>query len=445
MRIVIYGANDMGCLLAVNLFEDHDVTVIDKEENRLEDFDRLDISFVYGSGTSVSSLDIAQINEADVFIACTNNDEANIVACYTVKRLSQAKTVCFVSNEDCIESLNVLKGSAYFNELYIDLVIWPDELLTQEIFRIITVPKAIEVENFADGKARLTEYRITEESKLLGKKIKDCHFTEQTIIVGITREENLFIPNGNTELLLNDKIIFMGQPKSLNMLASEFFKDKRKLKNVTIIGGGNVGQRLAQILESIGVKVKLIERNKKRCEQLSEILQSTLILNADSTNLQLLKNEDVEHSDVVVSVTNNDEKNLLCSLLTKQLGVEKIITRVSKESNVYLFEKVGIDVAVSQNEAALDEINNSIIESDKGIITTVERGQGAIIELRVPKGFVNTKVYELNFPQNAVISIIQRGAKVIIPKGDSLIRENDKLIVFTTQENADSVKGFFNR
>ncbi|MBQ7449795.1 Trk system potassium transporter TrkA [bacterium] len=444
MRIVIYGANDMGCLLAVNLFEDHDVTVIDKEENRLEDFDKLDISFVYGSGISPVSLEAAQIKDADVFVACTNNDEGNIISCYSVKRMSQAKTVCFVSKEDCLESLNILKGSAYHNEMYLDLVILPDELLTGEIFRIITVPKAIEVENFADGKARLTEYRIEEESKLLNKKLKDCHFTEQTIIVGITRDEKLFIPNGDTELLLNDKVIFMGQSKSLNLLASEFFKDKRKLKNVTIIGGGNVGQRLAQALESIGVKIKLFEKNKKRCEQLSEILQSTLILNADGTNYDLLKNEDIEQSDVVVAVTNNDEKNLLCSLLAKQFGVEKIITRVSKEANSYLFEKVGIDVAISQNEAAYNEIINSVIESDKGIITTVERGQGAITELRVPKSFKDTKVFELNFPKCAVISIIQRGAKVIIPKGDTLVRENDKLIVFTTQENAQKVKGFFN-
>lgn len=443
MKIVIYGANDVGCLLAVNLFEDHDVIVIDKEENRFESFDKLDISFVYGTGTSVSALNDAQIKDADVFIACTDNDESNIVACYTVRRMSQTKTVCFVSKEDCLESLNILKGSSYLNEMYIDLVIWPDDLLTQEIFRIITVPKAIVVENFADGKARLTEYRIDEDSKILGLKVKECSFPEQTIIVGITRDEELFIPNGETELQLNDKIIFMGQPKSLNMLASEFFKDKRKLKNVTIIGGGSVGQRLAQNLEAIGVKIKLIERSSKRCEELSEILKSTLILNADGTNLELLKNEDIEESDVVVSVTNNDEKNLLCSLLIKQLGVEKIITRVSKEANLYLFEKVGIDVAVSQNEAALDEIKNSIIDSDKGIITTVERGQGAIVEIRPPKGFKDTKILELNFPKNAVISIIQRGAKVIIPKGDTLIRENDKLIVFTTEENAEFIKGFF--
>ena len=443
MKIVIYGANDIGCLLALNFFEDHDITVIDKEEHRLEEFDKLDISFVYGSATNVSTLDIAQIGEADVFIACTENDEKNIVACYAVKRLSQAKTVCFVSKEDCLESLNLLKGSAYLNESYLDLVIWPDELLTQEIFRIITVPKAIEVENFADGKARLTEYRINEDSKILGQKLKDCHFVDQTIIVGITRDENLFIPNGDTELQLNDKVIFMGQPKSLNLLAGEFFKDKTKLKNVTIIGGGNVGQRLAQSLETIGLKIKIIERNKARCEKLSEILKSTLVLNADGTNLELLKNEDVELSDVVVSVTNSDEKNLLCSLLAKQIGVEKIITRVSKEANVYLFEKVGIDVAVSQNEAALNEIRNSIIESNKGILTTVERGQGAIIEIRVPTGFKDTKIYELNFVKNAVISIIQRGAKVIIPKGNSLVRGNDKLIVFTTQDNAQKVKGFF--
>lgn len=443
MKIVIYGANEIGCLLAVELFEDHDITVIDKEENRLEDFDKLDISFVYGSGINSEVLETAQIKDTDIFISCTDNDEKNILACYAAKRLSQAKTVCFISKEDCIESLNILKGSTYHNELYLDLVIWPEELLTQSIFRIITVPKAIEVENFADGKARLTEYRIVEDSKLLGQKLKDCHLVDQTIIIGITRDEKLFIPNGNTELKLNDKVIFMGLPKTLNILSGQISKDKQKLKIVTIIGGGDVGQRLAQGLEAIGVKVKLIEKNKKRCEVLSEILKTTLILNADGTNFDLLKNEDIENSDVVVCVTNNDEKNLLCSLLAKQLGVEKIITRVSKETNVVLFEKVGIDVAVSQNEAAVEEIKNSVIESDKGIITTVERGQGAIIEMIVPKGFKDSKIMDLNFTQNAVISIIQRGAKAIIPKGDTLVRENDKLIVFTTEDNAQNVRGFF--
>lgn len=443
MRIVIYGANEIGCLMAVEFFEDHDITVIDKEENRLDDFNKLDISFVYGSGTNADILESAQIKDADVFIACTENAEKNIIACYTVKRMSQAKTVCFVSDEDCLSSLSVLRASAYLNEMYLNLIIWPDDLLTQEIFRIITVPKAIEVENFADGKARLTEYRINEASKSLGKKLKDCSFIDQTIVVGITRDDKLFIPNGETELQLNDKVIFMGLPKQLNLLTSKFFDECQKIKNVTIIGGGNVGLKLAQSLETIGIKTKLIERNKKRCEELSELLKSTLILNADGTNLELLKNEDVEQCDAVVCVTNNDEKNLLCSLLVKQLGVEKIITRVSKETNVSLFEKVGIDVAVSQNEAALYEIKNSIIESDKGIVTTVERGQGSIIELKVPKGFADTKVMDLNFPLNAVISIIQRGAKVIIPKGNSLVREYDKLIVFTTEENSENVKNFF--
>ena len=443
MRIVIYGANEIGCLMAVEFFEDHDITVIDKEENRLDDFNKLDISFVYGSATNAEVLESAQIKDADVFIACTDNDEKNIISCYTAKRMSQAKTVCFVSDEDCLSSLSVLRASAYLNEVYLNLIIWPDDLLTQEIFRIITVPKAIEVENFADGKARLTEYRINENSKSLGKRLKDCSFIEQTIIVGITRDDKLFIPNGETELQLNDKVIFMGLPKQLNLLTSKFFDECQKIKNITIIGGGNVGLKLAQSLESVGIKTKLIERNKKRCEELSELLKSTLILNADGTNLELLKNEDVEQCDAVVCVTNNDEKNLLCSLLVKQLGVEKIITRVSKESNVTLFEKVGIDVAVSQNEAALYEIKNSIIESDKGIVTTVERGQGSIIELKVPRGFKDTKVMDLKFPQNAVISIIQRGAKVIIPKGDSLVREFDKLIVFTTEDNSENVKKFF--
>lgn len=443
MKIVIFGANEVGCLLATQLFEDHDIIVIDKEENRIDDFKKLDIEFIFGNASNIDVLEKINIKDADVFIACTAMDEANIVACLTVKRMSMAKTACFVSKEEYIESLGLIKGSEYHSEMMIDSVIWPEALLTQEIFRIITVPDAIDVENFAQGKARLLEYRIKNESSLLGKQIKDCSFPDETLVVGITRNNELFIPSGLTVFEEGDKVIFMGAATSLDILAREMFSESEKIKSVGIIGGGNVGLMLAKDLEKANIRTKIIEKNYKRCEFLTENLKKTLILNGDGTDLELLQQEEFNEFDVLVSVTNNDEKNLLCSLLAKQLGVKKVITRVSKSSNIALFEKVGIDVAMSPKEAAIDEINNVLIETDIDILATVEQGQGEVIDIYIPENYKDTKVMDLRLPQKAIIGIIRRGSKVIIPKGDTLVRARDSLIVFTMAEHSSAVKDYF--
>lgn len=445
MKIVIYGANETACLIAAKLYEDHDIIVINDETSSNDEIQKLDIEYVQGSGANISLLESIGIKDADIFIACTDNDEANIVACLTVTNMTKLKTACFVSKKDNVESLSIVRGSKYQRELMIDYVLWPEELMTQEIFRIITVPNAIDVEDFANGKARLFEYRVVEGTKFLNKKIKECNFPEETLIVGITRDDNLFIPNGDTELLLNDKVIFMGSSYSLDILANKFFQDNTDVKQVTIIGGGNVGLMLAQNLEKANMKIKIIEFDYDRCVELTENLKNTLVINGDGANFGLLEEERVGESDVVVSVTNNDEKNLLCSLLAKQMGVPKVITRVSKNSNVKIFEKVGIDVAISQNAAAIDDIENHLIKTEVEILATVERGQGKVLEICVPFDFKTETLMNLKLPCKAIIAIIQRRNRVIIPRGTTQVMPFDNLIVFTTQENADSILNYFKR
>lgn len=440
MKIVVFGASEIGLLIATEFFEDHDVTIIDKDENKTDALNKLDISFVSGNGSNINTLKSANIEDADVFIACTAFDEANIVSCLTVSRLSRAKTVCFVSKPEYIESLKLVKNTRY--EM-IDYVIWPEELLTQEIFRIITVPEAVDVENFAGGRARLLEYRIKEDSILLNKKLKDCKFVEQTLVVGITRDSSLFIPDGETEFLLNDKVIFMGSSTSLDILARDIFQSNTKVKTAAIIGGGSVGLMLAQNLEKINIKTKIIEMDYKRCEYLTEHLKKTLVLYGDGTNIELLEQEDFGDSDVVISVTNNDEKNLLCSLLTKQIGAKKVITRVSKSANIRLFEKVGIDVAISPKDASITEIRKNLIETDVDILATVEGGQGRIIEAIVPQKFNLVTLMDLKLPEKAVIAIIQRGLSVIIPNGMTKLNEGDSLLIFTREESSQKIIDFF--
>lgn len=443
MKIIIFGATELGCLIATNFFEDHDITIIDKEENFSNNINKLDISFISGNASNINVLEKAEIHDADLFLACSDFDEVNIVSCLTAKRISGIKTICFVSKEEYKSSLGLSKDGDYPCDIYIDEIIWPEELLTQDIFRIITVSEAIDVENFANDKARLLEYRIKENSILVDKRIRDCEFPKDTLIVGITRDGIVSIPTGNTVLESNDKVIFMGSSKSLDKLAGRFFHEKGVTKTITIIGGGNVGKMLAENLEDARLKVKIIEKNYARCEKISEDLSNTLIINGDGTDLSLLNEEEIFDSDVVVSVTNNDEKNLLCSLLAKQLGVKRVIARVTKNANMSLFEKVGIDIAVSTKNAALNEVKNNISETNVDIVATVEQGQGEILELKTPESFEDIMLKDLRLPAKAIISIIQRRNKVIIPKGDTFIKRNDNLTIFTTSENSPIIKKFF--
>lgn len=443
LKIVIYGATEVGCLLATEFFEDHDITVIDKEENRTDDFDKLDISFVQGNASDIHVLKAADILNADVFIACTGLDEANIVACLSAKKISGVRTICFVSKEEYRNAMEQDKGNDYFGDFFIDYVIWPEALLTQELFRIVTVAHALDVENFADGKARLLEYKVRPNSQIVGKMVKDCGFTKDTIIVGIKRDDLLFIPNGLTEINADDKLIFMGTSHSLDILAGTFFHEKEQVKSVAVIGGGNVGFMLAKNLEDMKIKTKIIEKDYERCEFLSQELSKTLVINADGTNLKILDEEEIGACDVAIAVTNNDERNLLSSLLVKQLGVKRVISRVSKVLNIPLFEKVGIDIAVSPKTSAINEVRNDIDETNVDILATVEQGEAEVLEISVKSEFGEKQIIDLRFPAPAIVGIIQRRNHVIIPKGDTKLKTGDILIIFTKANTAQQIKDYF--
>ena len=445
MKIVLYGANLTTAAIAAEFFEDNDVIVMDSYQKNLESFANLDISTVCADALNIKVLKETDIESSDIFIAVTDDDEKNMLACLIAKQVSGAQTICFVQKKDSMESLNYLKDE--YKESYaqyIDHVIWPQKLLVQEIFKILTVPDALNVENFAKGKARLFEYRIKEEGTLVDKKLKDCYFNSEVLVAGIVRDDELFIPNGETEFRQNDKAILIGTPIGLDIAASELFEAKGTVKKIAIIGGGSVGYELADAVKKTSMQMKIIETNYKRCEFLSENLKNALILNGSGTSLELLEDEEIGKSDVVISLTNNDEKNLLCSLLAKQSGAKKIITRVGENATANLFERVGVDVAISQKAACVNEIKNRIIDYRAGIIATVEHGQGEILELQLRKDFIAKPLYEIKKPANCVVAIVRRGSKVIIPKGKTEIRPQDVLLIFTKTDDVAIVKEYFN-
>lgn len=443
MKIIIFGANEVGAMIASQFYIANDITIIDEEKNKLDAFNKLDISFIDGNATNIETLKQAGIKSADAFIACTDSDELNIVACLTAKKLGNVSTMCFVRKESYKSSLGITKDAEYNCDFYVDNVIWPEELLTQEIFRIITVAKALDVENFAGGRARLLEYKIAEKSVLVNQMIKFCEFPKDTLIVGITRGEELFIPSGETVLHEGDKVIFMGLSHSLDILAGKFFHEKEFVKNVAIIGGGNVGLKLAKSLEVLKLNIKIIEKDEKRCEFLADNLENALVINGDGTDLELLNEEEIASSDVVVSVTNNDEKNLLCSLLAKQMGVKRVISRVAKCTNACLFERVGVDITISSQSAALNEIKSTLYGTNIGILATVEQGKGEVLNILLGESFETTKIMDLKLPAKGIVGIIQRRNRIIIPNGTTSIMSGDALIIFTTGENAPLIREYF--
>jgi trk system potassium uptake protein TrkA len=446
MDILLYGMTEIGYLIASGLHQQHNITLLHDEKGGLhEKFINLDISMIEGSGGDLAVLETIEAARADLFIACSSMDEANIVACWTIKKIADTETICFISKPSLFHNFSSSINTRYHTRYDIDSIIWPEQLLTQDIFRIISVPDALDVEFLAGGKAKLFEYRIKETSRIIDTPIMACGFPADMLIVGISRDDKLFIPNGQTTIRLHDKVFFIGIGPALDTLAADFFQQSSEVKSVSIIGGGSVGFMLAEMLENRGVRVKLIELGSQRCEQLANSLQKTLVLQGDGTDLELLESESIAEADVCVCITNNDEKNLLCSLLVKQLGSKRIITRVSNLQNYELFARVGIDVVVSPKASALTEVLNRIQILGVDIIALIEGGKGEVLRITIPETFKEVRIKDLKFPVNAIIGVIVRGHRVLIPNGDTLLLAGDRLKIFTMKEDSETLKKLFKK
>lgn len=443
MDIILYGATEIGYLISSRLHQEHNVTILHDGETLDEKFNNLDVSIAKGGGGDITVLENIEAAKAKLFIACSDLDEANIVACWTFKKVADAETICFISKPSLYQNLLSSSLNHYKTRYDIDSVIWPEELLTQDIFRVISVPEALDVELFAGGKAKLFQYKIKESSAIIDKPILHCNFPNDVLIAGITRNDNLFIPDGNTKIRLHDKVFFIGTGPALDMLTADFFKISHRVKNISIIGGGSVGFMLADKLEKRGIKVKIIEHSNKRCEYLANSLKKTLVLQGDGTDLKLLESEEIANADVCVCTTDNDEKNLLCSLLIKQLGSTRTVTRVGKLQNYELFARVGIDVVVSPKASALTEVLNRIQVRDVHIIALIEGGKGEVLRLTIPETFAEVKIKDFKFPVKAIIGVIFRGHKVLIPNGNSLLSPGDRLKIFTMKEDSETIKELF--
>jgi len=441
MHVVIVGGGEVGSALARALAAEHEVFVIDQEPTVADRFTSLDVDFILGSGTSEAVLARANIKEADFFVACTGLDEVNIVACAIANRISSPETVCLVSRADFLGS----STDAGLKQFGINRVLWPEAQLAVDIEQVVTAPGAIDAEVFAGGVVRLLEYKLEASSPLVAAPVGSLHLPKGSLIVAVKRAGKLFVPRGATHLATGDKVILMGTHEAMR----EVEKLVRPGANhgrqrVTIIGGGDVGLQVAERLEKAdNVDVRIVERGEERGALLAARLTQTLVLNGDGTDLEFLESEDVGHSDVLVCVIDNDERNLLASLLGRQLGVPKIVTRVSRPGNLRLFERVGIDVALSARAAAVASILHQISGGTSSLLAVLEHGEARVLELTVSASFQPRQLKGIGTPEDVIVAAILRGDHAIVPRGDDRIDPGDRILVFCTKAAATRVQDYF--
>tara|TARA_B100001123_G_scaffold444924_2_gene595068 strand:- start:9489 stop:10826 length:1338 start_codon:yes stop_codon:yes gene_type:complete len=444
MHIIIIGGDAVGYSLAKALATQHEVAVVDPNPQCVNRFSDLDVSVITGRGTNPDRLRQAGITSDSLLIAATSLDEVNIVACSLGSQLGASQTICFVSKEDFLHAPG---GTQHLKEHFgIDHIVWPDAQLASAMERVINVYGAINADTFAGGRVQLVEFLLNDVSPLINRSLAQVSSLGGVVLVALKRDNKTTVPHGETVLLSGDKIVLMGTQEGMQRVRDDLLPAHRDdaIQLVTIIGGGDVGFRLAQQLDkSDGIRLQVIEENQRRAELLAQSLKNGLVLRGDGTDLELLESEDIGRSDVLVSVIGNDERNLLASLLGRQLGVDRVVTRVSHPSNLRLFERVGIDVVLSAHGAAVASILHQIDGGRASLLTVLEEGEARVLDIPVPGNFSTSLVSDLGLPNESVIGTVLRDGKVIVPRGEDDVRAGDHLLVCCTASAVTDVRDLF--
>jgi trk system potassium uptake protein TrkA len=443
MKAVILGAGEVGYHIAKALYNTHDIIVIDTDEKACERVNELDVQVIQGNGANVSILSEALVG-ANLLVALTGCDEVNIVACMAAKLVvennDKFKTVARVSNPDYID-----KPITKRTKIGIDLMICPELALASEVADILAIPSAIDADYFADGKVEMIEFVVSEDNDLVGKDMKELNLANCCIVSALFRDSEVIIPHGDDKIEAHDHLVVIGKPAAMDGVRDKFGEKAGKRNKIMIIGGGIVGFYLAKLVAKNEYDLIIIESDPRRSVQIAEELPDALVLNGDGTDINLLKEEGVAEMDVVVAVTDSDEKNLLCALIAKQLGCKKVIARADRSDYVPLFEMVGVDSAVSPRQATVREVMKLTMDSTIESITTIEGDKAGIIEYTASKKskMVGKPLKNIKFPAGAIVSIVVHKGNTVVPRGDYIIEEGDRVVVFSLQSANAEVEKFF--
>ncbi len=436
MKIIILGAGQVGSSVAHNLSSEfNDITVVDGDARVLQDLqDRLDIRTIVGHGAHPDVLSRAGAEDADMLIAVTNSDETNMIACQVAYTLFHTPTKIAR-----VRAAEYLSKPRLFNQdaLPIDVLISPEQLVTDYVQRLIDTPGALQVLDFAGGKVQLVAVRAYYDGPLIGHELRDlrAHMPKvEARVAAIFRRGRPIMPEGDTIIEVDDEVFFLAARENIRAVMNELRREDKPVKRIILAGGGNIGMRLAQALEG-RYQVKLIDRNFERTRMLSEVLEKTIVLQGDAADEELLLEENIENTDVFCALTNDEEANILSAMLAKRLGARKVMSLINRASYVDLVHSEAIDIALSPQQATIGSLLTHVRRGDVVAVHSLRRGAAEAIEAVAhgDKGsskVVGRALQDIKLPQGTTIGAIVRGDQVIIAHHDTVIETGDHVILF---------------
>ena len=441
MYVVVIGAGEVGTSIAASLAPDHEVVVVDIDPDRAEQlkFD-LDVLTIAGDGTTSDIQSAADVGRADMVIACTDNDQTNLVACGTAKTLGDGFTIARVKSTDYLRTWEGSEGA-----FGVDFMVCTDLQTAQNIVRIIGLPAAIDVDPFASGLVQMAEFEIDEESPVAGQTVLDADRFDSLTFVGVFRDGEMILPRGDTEIGAGDRTVVIGSPESVQAFATDVAPGTTpdRADEIVIGGGSEIGYQTARLLEERDFRPRLIERDADRARWLAENLPDTVVMEHDATDTEFLTRENIDDADIVVSALGSDEQNLLVAVLAKRLGVSRVIAVVDSPDYVTVFEEVGIDIAINPRTVTAEEITRFTYESVAENIAVLENDQAEVLELELTEGcgLVGRPISEIVADTDArfVIGAITRDHELVTPRGDTVLRPGDHVILFVESDSVGAI------
>ncbi|WP_416421674.1 Trk system potassium transporter TrkA [Pseudomonas sp. App30] len=440
MKIIILGAGQVGGTLAEHLAgEANDITVVDTDGERLRSLgDRLDIRTVQGHASFPTVLLKAGAEDADMLVAVTNSDETNMVACqvahtlyHTPTKIARVRAAAYLTRD-----------ALFANEaIPVDVLISPEQVVTHYIKRLIEIPGALQVIDFADGKAQLVAVKAFHGGPLVGQQLRQIrqHMPNvETRVAAIFRRDRAILPRGDTVVEADDEVFFIAAREDIRAVMGELRGVDESNKRVVIAGGGQIGERLAEAIES-RYQVKIIEMNPARCRHLSDTLNSTVILQGSASDRDLMVEENIAQADIFLALTNDDEANIMSSLLAKRLGARKVMTLINNPAYVDLVQGGEIDIAISPQLATIGTLLAHVRRGDIVSVHSLRRGAAEAIEAVAHGDAKSSKVVgraieNIALPSGTTIGAIIRDEQVIIARGTTVIEAGDHVILFVVDK-----------
>lgn len=439
MNIIIIGCGKVGSTLAEQLSaENHDIVIIDLLEQRLEAVaNAYDVMTLTGNGASFNVLQEAGIKNADLLIAVTGSDELNLLCCLIAKKTGHCQTIARVRNSLYSKEINFIK-----QQLGISMIINPELITAMEIAKILRFPSAIKIDTFAKGRAELLKFKLKPEFGLAGMRVQDLsdRLKCNILVCGVERGDDVFIPNGNFVLQDNDSVSIMASPKD----TAGFFRTvgvvSHRVKTALIIGGGKVGYYLAAQLLETGIRVRIIEQNRERCEELTELLPKASIIHGDGTDQTLLMEEGLPFAESVISLTGFDEENLLLSLFAMKHSTAKVIAKVNHIAFNDIIGGLDIGSVIYPKYLTANRIIKYVRGAQNSMGSNVEtlykilNNQAEALEfiIRPDCPVTDIPLMDLNLKDNLLVCCINRNGTIIIPRGQDCIMAGDTVMIVTT-------------